>query len=63
MKQCFFGILACLGIFIPILMGPGASASEQANADTIHVLNPDTIIKIAYERNPRIAAAVRLCAG
>ena len=60
MKQCFFGILACLG---PILMGPGASASEQANADTIHVLNPDTIIKIAYERNPRIAAAVRLCAG
>ena len=52
MKQCF-GILVCLGIFIPIL----SSASEQASADTAAVLNPDTIIQIAYERNPSIAAA------
>jgi len=57
MKQYFFGILACLGIFIPIRIGHSASASEQASADTIHVLNPDTIIRLAYERNPRIAAA------
>jgi outer membrane protein TolC len=56
MKQHFFGISVCLGMLIPMTV-PISSASGQSSAGTAAVLNPDTIIKIAYERNPRIAAA------
>jgi len=57
MKRHLFEISVCLSIFIPMLLGRSPSALGQAVADTARVLNPDTIIKITYRCNPRIAAA------
>ena len=42
---------------IGMLIGLPSSALGQTHTDTAGVINPDTIIEITYESNPRLAAA------
>ena len=49
--------LLCLTFIGSMLIGPGSPAWGQAHTDTSGAINPDAIIYITYEHNPRLAAA------